>query len=94
MQQPAQKVILGSTIEPLAALPAANRKDPQLAPPPITEDDARFGIMSLLERGFIPPGADLTLDPSPIKQKLARIYTAEEKKSRPAVAGMVKSLDS
>lgn len=88
LQQPNQKLFLGSTIEPLAALPAANRKDPQLAPPPITEQDARYGIISLLDRGFIPPGADLTLDPSPVKQRLALIHTAEDRKQeRPAIAG-------
>jgi len=68
-------------------LPAANRKDPQLAPPPITEDDARHGILSLLERGLIPPGADLMLDPSPVKQKLLAIHPASEKKAHQAIAG-------
>lgn len=84
------KLILGSNVEPLAALPVANRKDPQLAPPAITEDDARHGILSLLERGLIPPGADLAFEPSPVKQTLAQIHvhTADDRKQeKPAIAG-------
>ena len=88
-QQTNQKLVLGSTVEPLAALPAANRKDPQLAPPPITEEDARYGILSLLERGLIPPGADLTLEPSPVKQRLAQIYSSDDRRQESqAIAGM------
>lgn len=66
----------------------ANRKDPQLAPPNITEADARHGILSLLERGLIPPGADLAFEPSPVKQTLAQIHTADDKKQeKQAIAG-------
>ena len=83
------KLMLGSTVEPLAALPAANRKDPQLAPPSITEDDARHGILSLLERGLIPPGADLAFEPSPVKHKLAQIYTSEDRnQEKTVIAGI------
>ncbi|WAR06286.1 IQCH-like protein [Mya arenaria] len=56
-KRPAPKPVMGSTIEPLAVLPKANRVDAQLAPPPISEDDARKGILSLIERGLIPPAA-------------------------------------
>lgn len=75
-----QKPVLGSTVEPLAVLPAANRKDPQLAPPAITENDAKHGILSLLERGLIPPGAELTLDPSPVRHKLISLHDPGSKK--------------
>lgn len=68
------KPIIGSTIEPLAVLPKANRVDAQLAPPPITEEDARKGIMSLIERGLIPPAAQLTLDPSPVRNRIAPLH--------------------
>ncbi|XP_069138728.1 IQ domain-containing protein H-like isoform X4 [Argopecten irradians] len=66
--------IIGTTVEPLAVLPRANRTDPQIAPPPISEDDARKGILSLLERGLIPPAAELTLDPSPVRHKTAPLH--------------------
>lgn len=74
------KPVLGSTIEPLAVLPKANRIDTQLAPPAITEDDARKGILSLIERGLIPPAAQLTLDPSPVKNKIALLHDPQDKK--------------
>ncbi|XP_021362303.1 IQ domain-containing protein H-like isoform X2 [Mizuhopecten yessoensis] len=66
--------MIGTTVEPLAVLPRANRADPQIAPPPISEDDARKGILSLLERGLIPPAAELTLDPSPVRHKTAPLH--------------------
>lgn len=56
-EQPAQvlgTVVTGSTVEPISTLPRANRLDPSLTPPPITEEDAQKGILSLLERGLIP----------------------------------------
>jgi len=46
----------------------------KLAPPAITEDDARKGILSLIERGLIPPAAQLTLDPSPVKNRIAPLH--------------------
>lgn len=73
------KPVIGTTIEHLIVLPKANRVDASLAPPPIEEDDARRGILSLLERGLIPPAAQLTLDPSPVKQKLVQLHDPEDK---------------
>ncbi len=61
-------------------LPKANRVDPQLIPPPIQEKDARKGILSLMERGLIPPAAELTLDPNPVRQKLVTMYDPRERK--------------
>ncbi|XP_071965031.1 IQ domain-containing protein H-like [Antedon mediterranea] len=77
---PLQKPVMGSNIEHLAVLPKANRVDPQLIPPPISERDARKGILSLIERGLIPPAADLTLDPNPVRHKVVTLYNPEEKK--------------
>ncbi|CAH1796248.1 unnamed protein product [Owenia fusiformis] len=68
------KVITGSNVEPLARLPAANRKDASLVPPPISEDDAKKGILSLIERGLIPPAAELTLEPPPVRHNLAQLH--------------------
>ena len=55
----------------------------QLAPPPISEDDARKGIMSLIERGLIPPAAQLTLDPSPVRHRALLLHDPDNKKPTP-----------
>ncbi|KAL8616663.1 hypothetical protein ACOMHN_031645 [Nucella lapillus] len=81
--RPTLKPLSGTTVEHLTVLPKANRVDPQLAPPPITEDDARKGIMSLIERGLIPPAAQLTLDPSPVRHKLITLHDPDNKNNRP-----------
>ncbi|XP_076101914.1 IQ domain-containing protein H-like isoform X2 [Mytilus galloprovincialis] len=86
------KTVLGSTIEPLAVLPRANRVDTQLAPPAITEDDARRGILSLIERGLIPPAAQLTLDPSPVKNRLATLHDPVDRTKPPQQAEPVTTL--
>ena len=59
----------------------------QLAPPPINEDDARKGILSLIERGLIPPAAQLTLDPSPVRNKMAPLHDPQDKTKPPATPG-------
>ena len=59
----------------------------QLAPPPISEDDARKGILSLIERGLIPPAAQLTLDPSPVKNKLVVLHDPQVKTNKPVQSG-------
>ncbi|XP_041465321.1 IQ domain-containing protein H-like [Lytechinus variegatus] len=84
---PTQKVVIGSTIDHLAVLPKANRVDPQLLPPAITEKDAKKGILSLMERGLIPPAAELTLDPSPVRQRLVTLHDPQEKKETKAGSG-------
>ncbi|XP_039268071.2 IQ domain-containing protein H-like [Styela clava] len=77
----ALNITKGSTIEPLSVLPKANRVDPSLQPPPIAEKDARKGILSLIERGLIPPAAELTLDPSPVHHRKLPIYHPDDIKS-------------
>ncbi|XP_033124079.1 IQ domain-containing protein H-like isoform X2 [Anneissia japonica] len=77
---PLQKPVTGSNVEHLAVLPRANRVDPQLIPPPISEKDAGKGILSLIERGLIPPAAELTLDPNPVRNKVVTLFSPEEKK--------------
>ena len=51
----------------------------QLNPPPISEGDAKKGILSLIERGLIPPAAELTLDPSPVRNKMAPLHNPDSK---------------
>ena len=53
-----------------------------MLPPPITEEDARKGILSLIERGLIPPAAELTLDPSPVRHKMAPLHDPQDKEKR------------
>ena len=52
-------------------------------PPPITDDDARKGILSLIERGLIPPAAELTLEPSPVKNQTAPLHNPRDKEKVP-----------
>eukprot|EP00116_Pleurobrachia_bachei_P001193 sb/3461455/ len=68
------KPLMGPTVKGSPPLPKANRLNPRLTPPAITEKDAKRGILSLCERGLIPPAAELTLEPSPIKQRAAHIH--------------------
>lgn len=60
----------------------------KLAPPAITEDDARRGILSLIERGLIPPAAQLTLDPSPVKNRIAPLHDPQDRSRPPQQTGM------
>ena len=71
-----QKPIHGTTVKGSPPLPKANRINPRLTPPAITEKDAKKGILSLCERGLIPPAAELTLEPSPIKHTRAMFHQA------------------
>ncbi|XP_065836178.1 IQ domain-containing protein H-like [Oscarella lobularis] len=80
--QESKKIVSGTTVEPLTVLPRQNRIDPQLTPPPITEDDARKGLRSLIERGLIPPAAELSLKPSPVKNRQARLHSHSAQFSR------------
>lgn len=50
----------GHTSKPKRILPKAFRDDPFADPPPITENDIRDGMYSLLNRGVIPKDVDLT----------------------------------
>ena len=42
-------------------------------PVPLTSEDAKRGIISLVERGIIPQGAHITLDPPPIQPKRSNL---------------------
>lgn len=45
------------------------------------ENDSKKGILSLIDRGFIPPGAQLELDPPPIKSSLVPIHSAQHRQT-------------
>ncbi|XP_068131135.1 IQ domain-containing protein H isoform X2 [Hyperolius riggenbachi] len=58
---PVEKIVRGRTVSHLSVLPASHRMDASLPPPPVHEKDIKKGILSLLQRGLIPPAAHLTL---------------------------------
>ncbi|CAF0827492.1 unnamed protein product [Adineta ricciae] len=67
---PASRNILsGKTTEPVGILPYKSRRNPIDYPVPLTAEDAKRGIISLVERGIIPQGANITLDPPAIQPK-------------------------
>ena len=51
---------MGGTAKPKRILPKHFRDDPFADPPPITENDIKDGMYSLLNRGVIPKDVDLT----------------------------------
>ncbi|XP_048418785.2 IQ motif-containing protein H isoform X1 [Stegostoma tigrinum] len=81
---PPQKLIKGSTVGTLAVLPASHRENPSLLPPFVSEKDARKGILSLIERGLIPPASELTVDPPFVQNRAAKIHDIQEKHRKPA----------
>lgn len=48
------------TVAHTRILPSVNKYDPAAQPPELTERDAKAGVLSLLNRGFLPVGVDLT----------------------------------
>nr|XP_033775559.1 IQ domain-containing protein H isoform X2 [Geotrypetes seraphini] len=65
-----EKIVKGPTVQRLSVLPVSHRIDASLIPPPVTEKDAKKGILSLTERGLIPSSAQLTLPSSISSQSI------------------------
>ncbi|XP_018408321.1 PREDICTED: IQ domain-containing protein H [Nanorana parkeri] len=74
---PMEKIVKGPTFTPLSVLPASHRMDASLTPPPVHEKDVQKGILSLLQRGLIPPAARLTLVPSAIQPQTLSLHSAQ-----------------
>ncbi|XP_030048690.1 IQ domain-containing protein H [Microcaecilia unicolor] len=73
-----EKIVKGPTVQRLSVLPATHRIDASLTPPPVTEKDAKKGLLSLTERGLIPAAAQLTLVPSPISSQLVSLHDFQQ----------------
>ncbi|XP_065912018.1 IQ domain-containing protein H-like isoform X2 [Dysidea avara] len=69
-----RKAITGSTTSHLAALPSTNRKTSTIPPPVVSQLDAKKGIISLLERGLIPPTTNIHLSPPPFTRQPAQLH--------------------
>ncbi|CAH2274496.1 IQ domain-containing H isoform X1 [Pelobates cultripes] len=77
---PLEKIARGTTVSNLLVLPATHRIDASLPPPPVQDKDMQRGILSLLQRGLIPPSAHLTLVPPPILPRTVPMHSARARR--------------
>jgi hypothetical protein len=64
-----------------------NFVDFQLVPPPFSEEETTLGIISLTDRGLIPPGSQLSIDPPPVQPKTVPLHNADERSTHSARSG-------
>ncbi|XP_075431499.1 IQ domain-containing protein H isoform X2 [Ascaphus truei] len=84
---PLEKIARGTTVSHLSVLPVSHRMDASLPPPPLHEKDMQKGILSLLQRGLIPPAAHLTLVPPPVLPRALPLHGAKNQSAAATAPG-------
>ncbi|XP_073425008.1 IQ domain-containing protein H isoform X1 [Dendrobates tinctorius] len=88
---PIERVARGPTVSHLSVLPASHRVDASLPPPPVHEKDLQKGILSLIQRGLIPPAARITLVPPAIKEQPLPLHGVHARRAATLMQGKVRN---